>query len=363
MHLLLAWAMTRFPSSSHEYYHTVDVQASNEDWRTTAAFPAIAFLGVGIWVFLCHISWRLVTSDRSGVCEIERKKTSEGEHEQFVGCIGAHFGAFNSTWKDEKACNSASPLSRDTKLTENQTEMKYCGKCVELERCLLPPRQVGVAADSLTVVLDLDDTLIMTRKTNDIPGKVAEAIRNGTLMSKKSVWNFGQGETSMTIVFRPGVQNFIQKLSEFAEVVVFTAGSASYAGPLIDKLDPDHSLFSARLFRCSTVKTRYQEYVKDLSLLGRSLQRVILVDDKPLSGLLQPHNLLPCMPFTGDYRDHQLMASYLPLLEHLHHAPDVRPVLKDIFQMESYLIDWGVQENFLKRCLDNPGDTRHSRLR
>ncbi len=56
--------------------------------------------------------------------------------------------------------------------------------------------------------------------------------------------------------------------------------------------------------RCSTVRTLCgQDYVKDLSRLGRSLGRIVLVDNDPFSGLLQPCNVLPTRAFYGEASD------------------------------------------------------------
>ena len=46
-----------------------------------------------------------------------------------------------------------------------------------------------------------------------------------------------------------------------------------------------------------------QDYVKDLSRLGRSLKRTVLVDNDPFSGLLQPCNVLPTRAFYGKASD------------------------------------------------------------
>lgn len=56
--------------------------------------------------------------------------------------------------------------------------------------------------------------------------------------------------------------------------------------------------------RCSTVRTLCgQDYVKDLSRLGRDLGRTVLVDNDPFSGLLQPCNVLPTRAFYGEASD------------------------------------------------------------
>ena len=46
-----------------------------------------------------------------------------------------------------------------------------------------------------------------------------------------------------------------------------------------------------------------QDYVKDLSRLGRSMSRTVLVDNDPFSGLLQPCNVLPTQAFHGEASD------------------------------------------------------------
>lgn len=274
--------------------------------------------------------------------------------------IGAHFGGViddveglqHGECSPRAECNGADNLYRRSQNNDAVGSQKY----------LLPLRNVNVEDKPLTIVLDLDDTLVMARKTRELPGRIMEGIEKGLLTARCMKSAQGKQDDDVTIVFRPGVRKFLEKLATFAELVVFTAGSAAYANPLIDCLDEDGSLFSGRLFRCSTVKTRYMEYVKDLSLLGRQMSRTVLLDDKPCSGLLQPYNIVPCAPFVGDPRDHQLLVAYLPLLEHLSCVGDVRPVLKETFQMHDYMLQWGVQEAFLKRCLDNPENTNHLKL-
>ena len=69
---------------------------------------------------------------------------------------------------------------------------------------------------------------------------------------------------------------------------------------------PISSPFKAQfcMRRSSTVRTLCgQDYVKDLSRLGRSMSRTVLVDNDPFSGLLQPCNVLPTRAFHGEASD------------------------------------------------------------
>lgn len=80
---------------------------------------------------------------------------------------------------------------------------------------------------------------------------------------------------------RHGVTEFLDKMAEVYEIVIFTASLAAYANPLLDKLDVNKRI-RGRLFRESCVSIN-GSYVKDLSKLGRNLKNVIIIDNSPMS--------------------------------------------------------------------------------
>ena len=127
---------------------------------------------------------------------------------------------------------------------------------------------------------------------------------------------------------RPGVYQFLNQLSTFAEVIVFTAGDPEYASPLIACLDPERRNVAASLYRESTVRTIFHDHVKDLSMLGRDPRHTVLVDNNPFSFLFQPDNGVLCEPFYGDPTDQHLTQVLLPLLKILACVNDVRPLLR-----------------------------------
>ncbi len=72
------------------------------------------------------------------------------------------------------------------------------------------------------------------------------------------------------VMKRPGVDEFLQKLSEHFELVIYTASLSKYADPLLDWLDPKR-LCHYRLFREHC--TFFQGiFVKDLSRTNRPLE-------------------------------------------------------------------------------------------
>eukprot|EP00171_Calliarthron_tuberculosum_P014200 IDg14200t1 len=120
---------------------------------------------------------------------------------------------------------------------------------------------------------------------------------------------------------RPGVDEFLEKVSEWYEVIVFTASLALYANPVMDLLDPKR-LVHGRLYREHCVMTSGC-YVKDISKLGRDLSRTLIIDNSPLSYALQPENAIPISSFITDDSDREL-DSALELLQRARDMEDVR---------------------------------------
>ena len=67
-------------------------------------------------------------------------------------------------------------------------------------------------------------------------------------------------------------------------------------------------------------------YVKDMSLLGRPIEDVILIDNSPNSYRPQPENAVPILSWYDDQTDRELY-KLTPLLKNLSRVPDVREVL------------------------------------
>ncbi|WVZ90497.1 hypothetical protein U9M48_036795, partial [Paspalum notatum var. saurae] len=155
----------------------------------------------------------------------------------------------------------------------------------------------------LTVVLDLDETLVCAYDSSSLSAAVhAQAIEAGLHcfdMECICKCHYANGVTLpyLLLMLKDGLHEFLGQTSEFADLVLFTAGLEGYAKPLVDRIDA-HNRFSHRLYRPSTVTTEYGEHVKDLSCLSKDFQRIVLVDNNPYSFLLQPLNGIPCITFS-----------------------------------------------------------------
>lgn len=189
----------------------------------------------------------------------------------------------------------------------------------------------------LTVVLDLDETLVMTYLKCKIPRELQISVQLGKLQSLNLDCDLGNGKQQKLVVFlRPGLVKFLNNLATFSEVILYSAAVRAYARPLVDALDPQRQFFARSFFRDSTVCTGVYKYVKDLSKLGSDLRRTVLVDNRAISFLLQPQNGIKCLPFRGNDKDRELNKVILPLLESLSFLKDVRPTLNNAFRMEKW---------------------------
>ena len=92
--------------------------------------------------------------------------------------------------------------------------------------------------------------------------------------------HFNEEEHMVYVRCRPHLKEFMERVSRLFEIIIFTASQSIYAEQLLNVLDPKRKLFRHRVYRDSCVFFD-GNYLKDLSVLGRDLSRVIIVDNSP----------------------------------------------------------------------------------
>ena len=151
------------------------------------------------------------------------------------------------------------------------------GNCIKRDITIpfLPPKREDDNRE-YTLVLDLDETLV----------------------------HFFEDNNEAYVKVRMGAECFISILSQFCEIVIFTASTKFYADTVIDGLDCK-DLINHKLYREHTYDYNGIN-VKDLSKLGRDLNKVIIIDNIEENYMFQPNNGLNIIDFEGDENDNEL---------------------------------------------------------
>ena len=167
-----------------------------------------------------------------------------------------------------------------------------------------------------TLFLDLDETLVHSsfKSFNNKEEIIFDML-------------FEEKKHTIHVLKRPFVDEFLNKMSNLFEIVIFTASISDYANPLLNKLDINNKI-SFRLFREHCTSSG-NFFIKDLRKVNRNLKDVILIDNNPISYLYNKDNGIPILTWHSIKSDNELI-KLIPLLEYLSQCDDVRNVIKKV---------------------------------
>lgn len=177
----------------------------------------------------------------------------------------------------------------------------------------LLPQMESNDEGKICVVIDLDETLVHSsfKPVNNADFIIPVEI-DGTVHQ-------------VYVLKRPHVDEFLKRMGEMFECVLFTASLSKYADPVSDLLDK-WGAFRSRLFREACVFHK-GNYVKDLSRLGRDLNKVIILDNSPASYIFHPENAVPVASWFNDMSDTELL-DLIPFFERLSKVDNIYDILK-----------------------------------
>jgi RNA polymerase II subunit A small phosphatase-like protein len=203
------------------------------------------------------------------------------------------------------------------------------------DKLLLPPKSQEFSHKK-TLILDLDETLVHSSFTpfekNDI---ILEVDFEGVIYK-------------IYVLVRPFAKEFLNNVSKYFEVVIFTASIPKYASPLLNILDNEKTI-KHRLYReeCTFINGLY---IKDLKRLNRPMKDLIMVDNSPLAYAFNSENGLPIKTWYDDRNDTELK-KILPLLIFLSNVKDVRRYI-ELFVDENE-INYDDANELIKRYENN----------
>ncbi|CAD8059513.1 unnamed protein product [Paramecium sonneborni] len=146
-----------------------------------------------------------------------------------------------------------------------------------------------------TLVLDLDETLIHSCAPRENPQVYVTA-----------VGDYGE-EAKIGVNIRPYTTLFLQQLSQYYTIYIYTASSQAYASAIINYLDPTKQYISGIMTRNNCMETKNGFFIKDLRLIGnKELKDILIVDNLAHSFGFQIENGIPILEWHQDQNDQEL---------------------------------------------------------
>ena len=120
-----------------------------------------------------------------------------------------------------------------------------------------------------TLILDLNDTIVNFQQTNN-----------------------SQGILSL----RPFLIEFLEEISHYYELILFTTSTEYFSKPIINAIEENKKYFDFVFYREYAIIVG-NDFVKDLTRIGRSLDSTIIIDNMPQNFRLQKENGIHIKPF------------------------------------------------------------------
>ena len=140
-----------------------------------------------------------------------------------------------------------------------------------------------------TLVLDLDETLVNVTE-NGGPCKNLESNYKYSL--------------------RPGLFSFLNGVQKYYEIISFTNASKEYADAIIKHIETNKKYFDYNFYREHSVLYN-NEFIKDISRIGRDMSKIIIVDNVAANLRLNQENGILILPYYSDKSKNDTKLFYL----------------------------------------------------
>ena len=140
------------------------------------------------------------------------------------------------------------------------------------------------------------------------------------------------------IFIRPKVKEFLEEISKYFLIGVFTAAIPEYADAAINYLDPEEKYIKFKLYRNDCINIGDLVRVKDLNIFGEeNLDKIVILDNNIYSFSNQLSNGILINSFFNDENDDELSNVRKYLIEYIFPCDDVRKVNEQFFGFETIL--------------------------
>eukprot|EP00754_Rhynchopus_humris_P002738 Rhum_TRINITY_DN11505_c0_g1::Rhum_TRINITY_DN11505_c0_g1_i1::g.45059::m.45059/K17616/CTDSPL2; CTD small phosphatase-like protein 2 len=237
------WVSARDPATGRTFYHNTATGVSVWEHPTLPTQPRAVVL---------HAK---TPASAGSADDASRQRGADTVFSSYRAAEEKRFGT-------SAAVSAATPVVTSPRAVRRTPSMEWRGASP-----FLLPAQDAADGGKYTVVLDLDETLVYAR---DGPLRI-----------------------------RPGCRELLAMLAEHCELVVWTAGERAYAHSVIEDLDPRKEYVRHCIYRHPKWFTGQLGQVKDLRLLNRKMDRLVIVENTPDCIRSNIHNGIIVSDFLG----------------------------------------------------------------
>ena len=172
---------------------------------------------------------------------------------------------------------------------------------IDFTKRVCPPYIKEPNLKRYTLVLDLNETLINFKSTKGNQGLVRT---------------------------RPFLFEFLDSISQFYEIILFTCSTQNYTDSIVKAIEYKKKYFDYIFYRQHTMIFK-NNFVKDLTRIGRPLNSIIIVDNMPQNFRFQKENGINIKSFWGDNPEDTALYELISILINIaNEKQDVREGVK-----------------------------------
>ena len=134
---------------------------------------------------------------------------------------------------------------------------------------------------------------------------------------------------------RPGVTLFFEEIKKYYEIIVFSLFDKKNADYIIDAFEGKEKYIDYRLYREHCI-VRDNEFIKDLSRIGRNIEKMIIVDNLPQCFMLQKENGINIRSYWEEDKNDVVLLDLIPVLINI--AKDGGDVRKGLLKYEKDIV-------------------------
>ena len=184
-----------------------------------------------------------------------------------------------------------------------------------------PPYIKNQNKKKYTLVISLDETLI--------------CFKIGSIKNNKGV-----------IRLRPGITELFEAIKPYYEIIVFCSGNKKYTDLITNSVDNKNIYIDYKLCRdhCTVI---CNDFVKDISRIGRPLDKIVIVDNIPQNYRLHKENGINIKSFYGDNPNDKILFSLNKILIDIAiNGGDIRDGIKKYSNEIIYKISSNIYSNY-----------------